>query len=1109
MMINNPLLDEVFLQELYATNQQETYAKIIALNWNEEPLQELYGVVTQGSANVDGDSAVRRTCSLSFVVKDQQITDYYWGMEKKFKLYSGLKNIINPEYPDIIWFPLGLYVCTSYSKSEATNSFSITIQGKDKMCLLNGEIGGAITASSVDFGTTDIYNEEQEITVNKKLKVKDIIRESVHEYAKEPFHNIIIKDLDMAGKELLEYRGKEPLYIFFSVESQQEVVNITTNPETKCILVGDNREVTVSDPDIIYDVRVSRLREEFNEPTLVLVGDTQCTITKLEYGDTAGYRNTELIYSGDLIANVGENICTSVLDKIVSMLGEYEYFYNLDGQFVFQKKQIYIDTTWTPIQGAYVENNTYETSYSYDLKDVISINSNPNIANVRNDFSIWGTRPSVSGAELPVHLRFAIDRKPVQYKAYNGNTYIAADKFKISADNKIHCDWRELIYQMAVDYLQHYHEDSFRATIAKNNPEQYPTGYTGYEQYYTDIQGFWRELYNPYQEWLPGDIIIDDSTFEPDIDRGINLLVPLEGNSPKDQIYLKDNSLERIETEEVENIPITNLALNNWDSNMKTIEYNTNGIQQLIFTVDSCVGHNEVARQLLDKYSHDATPAETIQVEAMSKVKINVTQENSKGNIIKSEQRIIAYYPGDNRTTEIEIVKDTTKIKVIIGTGLNGNDYIDTNPDYPNFKPGDWGAASSYFVASVNIQKHFGGSSSEIYKKLDPYDLLWEFYNNYENFYCDFYYKPSDSNIFALLLDSISHGVAISFDKKYYFKEGTFSTRINTDMGGYITGSVYIIDANGNKTQVNGIISDGIHDSLLDKNEVYQCEITDSQNYNLYLRTSKYINKEKFISFLKDNNIQPQDIFINYYNEQGLMEGININTLITLSDNLYYFDTKNWNVANSIIKEYYIADYDNAGCWMGSFTMLDSRPQYAKQDTIDQYQWKDRDNQYYGWNRQVTENPSSLNFWFDFLDNGGETQKFSTYLIGDRPKAVNDNNVKSIYFKDTPNIVFKLPDTEIDNETGYIIIQITQEQEEMFTISSEGKSAKDVLDSFLYNYTYAVDNTTFSCIPIYTLQPNTRIKYKDDNYIVSKITIPLSYNGTMSITASKIAESIL
>ena len=60
---------------------------------------------------------------------------------------------------------------------------------------------------------------------------------------------------------------------------------------------------------------------------------------KVEYGQTAGYHTCDLVYAGDLIANVGETV-TSVFDKIKNMLGQFEYFYNLD-------KQEYIDSSAT------------------------------------------------------------------------------------------------------------------------------------------------------------------------------------------------------------------------------------------------------------------------------------------------------------------------------------------------------------------------------------------------------------------------------------------------------------------------------------------------------------------------------------------------------------------------------------------------------------------------------------------------------------------------------------------------------------------------------------------------------------------------------------------
>jgi hypothetical protein len=55
---------------------------------------------------------------------------------------------------------------------------------------------------------------------------------------------------------------------------------------------------------------------------------------KVSYGQTAGYRKTDLTYPGDLIGNVGESV-VSILDKIKNMLVEFEYFYDVNGQFVF------------------------------------------------------------------------------------------------------------------------------------------------------------------------------------------------------------------------------------------------------------------------------------------------------------------------------------------------------------------------------------------------------------------------------------------------------------------------------------------------------------------------------------------------------------------------------------------------------------------------------------------------------------------------------------------------------------------------------------------------------------------------------------------------------
>ena len=56
-------------------------------------------------------------------------------------------------------------------------------------------------------------------------------------------------------------------------------------------------------------------------------------------------------------------------------------------------------------------------------------------------------------------------------------------------------------------------------------------------------------------------------------------------------------------------------------------------------------------------------------------------------------------------------------------------------------------------------------------------------------------------------------------------------------------------------------------------------------------------------------------------------------------------------------------------------------------------------------------------------------------------------------------------------------------------------------------------NTGFSK-KIYRLEPNTLIKIQDEKskingqYIISKMTIPLAYNGTMTINATKAVERL-
>lgn len=405
------------------------------------------------------------------------------------------------------------------------------------MCFLNGDLGGSLTAS-IDFGVEEFYDKATKTTTYTQIPIEKIIREAIHIYALEPYHNIIINDLDEAAVELLEYRGDSPLYLLRNVDTD-EFDNYTDDGNVEVYFENDDPDTAfrvsqLEEKGGYYDSRVQLAPEASIDPShLKFVGDTSSvyTVAKVEYGQTAGYRQTDLTYAGDLISNVGESL-TSILDKIKNMLGEYEYFYDVDGRFIFQKKKTYIQTSWNNIvkvgDEEYVENAAHSSAVVYRFDDsslITSFQNSPNLSNLKNDYSVWGQRVSVSGEKIPIHYRYAIDRKPVVYttitieendiKGYNSEHPEAPLRTQTSTTYTYpECDWRELIYQMALDYYKYNQLDCYTSKLISANPETCYLGVTGYEQYYIDIQGFWRQLYDTDPDPYYVNYVQEDDTFE-------------------------------------------------------------------------------------------------------------------------------------------------------------------------------------------------------------------------------------------------------------------------------------------------------------------------------------------------------------------------------------------------------------------------------------------------------------------------------------------------------------------------------------------------------------------------------------------------------------------
>ena len=492
--MKDPMLDEEFLRELDQYPHKFLWAKIISLNKDEYPLDEITGKITSGSVNVDGTSVMRRTCSMTMVAEDVKINDYYWGLKTKFKFFIGVENLINPEYPGIIWFNEGTFVLTSFSCTVGVNNYTINLQGKDKMTLLNGDFGGVIPASW-DFATEDANVTDEDgntlydstgfaIIKNTRIPIKDIILQAVHEFAQERWQNIIVNDLDDYGIELLEYRGETPLYYIIGQEddsgdNSREVWNMTMNGGMNCWIRPDHWEngelvqeswdnaisTTLGQIETTTSYKYEKLMEMLDPSgnvtetpdytrafvKLDLSSDKVYTIAKITRDNgmqVCGYRITDIVYPYDLIVSPGETV-TSVLDKLVQMLGNFEYFYDVDGRFIFQKKRTYLDVSYNNIINehsinpeVWADSSMYNSKYTYVFDDhllISSVQNAPNLSNLKNDYSLWGQRVN-GNVTIPIHMRYAIDKKPMYYKVIGYKLQIVEinDKeIKISYKGKV------------------------------------------------------------------------------------------------------------------------------------------------------------------------------------------------------------------------------------------------------------------------------------------------------------------------------------------------------------------------------------------------------------------------------------------------------------------------------------------------------------------------------------------------------------------------------------------------------------------------------------------------------------------------------------------------
>lgn len=1160
--MKNPLLDKEFLYELNQFQHKDIYARIIVLNFDEMPLEQIEGKVISGSINIDGNSAVRRTCNLSLVAKDVDINNFYWSIGSKFTLEVGVNNVINNEYPDIIWFKQGIFVIGSFNSSLSGNNYSISIGGKDKMCLLNGDMGGSLPAS-IDFGKIDTYNnsykpvsfnvedytqyeankyytydkdkktdrekdkyeisidefdfeqdyyEKESVLTQDLLTIENIIREAVHTYGKEPYSNIIINDLSDYGLELMEYRGDETLYLFFNINSNtyDQMITQSNADIIDIYFKGENKANKITD---LNESDFNSLVDGFNkgkEFTFEPNGKNFYTVAKIEYGDATGYRPTDLVYAGELISSIGESL-TSILDKIKNMLGAFEYFYDIDGRFIFQAKKIYAQNSWNTLQEyngtVYAQDAVDESPYSYSFEDVNLIqkfSNQPALNNLKNDYSVWGVRKSATGAEIPIHSRYAIHKKPTYYKNFDGKIFCSDlsifEEVKQAQKDEIIKDLNNRILNFEPKYRDSMPE--YLDTPWRNKDGSWTPGWW-------DIRD-WHDYYVALRQEEPNYSMKEYSRND---SQGCQKFTDIFGNN--NQYRNRYVWLIIIESDGKINIQHGSgnpVDQGRWCFRYQS-EYDENGE---LFTYWLDLDGNKHTNYIASYTDDNSEQAR----ERLAK-QYNIS--------IESVKWFIPPYCGcSNDHTYLEFLENDIK--------TDGSLVYFYNPNFP-------GVASFEDAVQDQVDKEYQEMiDSGLINLVDWREIIYQMALDYFEYNQDpdFAYRLTNNNM--------------KFDKSesYYPNGITEYEMFYTDMQGFWRQLYnYNLVLSSKYELIDGIKK--FNDSDLDRldqinklnlelaqpglpigkqQEILKSisEIKKQMEYITYeIDQGEYINqvfyeitdlKQQIIDNLKiSEKIEQQEHFFVYVEkdddpdiegtEYRKKEFIPLLNSDIKAGNTYFTNSISIRDDNNNLKE--IKDQRwQQGVWWKNHKWIG--------EPISNYilPFEEENESLWYWNRNVVKAPELLNFWIDFYNIESEIGQYGISIIGDRPKVVNNSKITSIYFRSVPQVIFVYGDTtNLDRKTGYTYVQLNPSQEDLFTISSRGKSAEEETNELFNKHSYSNESISITTIPIYNLEANTLIYiHNDENningkYQISKITVPLAYNGTMSISATKIIDPII
>ena len=173
--------------------------------------------------------------------------------------------------------------------------------------------------------------------------------------------------------------------------------------------------------------------------------------------------------------------------------------------------------------------------------------------------------------------------------------------------------------------------------------------------------------------------------------------------------------------------------------------------------------------------------------------------------------------------------------------------------------------------------------------------------------------------------------------------------------------------------------------------------------------------------------------------------------------------------------------------------------------------------------KDLVDHPNKLDYFFDYLEPYDGLGDDSVDVIKTKVYSYQSDDVKRLFKNKVPNCI--IISDKLDPATKNIIkakcaqedqlwAELTEQPSLKIKLGRKSYTAQEIAQELLYQYTNYNETIVLQAIPIYHLEPNTRITVYNQkagmygDYVIKSISLPVDAGGTMTINAIRALERI-